>query len=236
MVSGASKGTTPTISVIIPAYREANRISHLVKAVCQENGVTEIFVVDGGSDDGTPEIATKAGAKVLLSGQLGRAYQMNYGAAQAKGDILHFIHADAQPPKGFTTDIQEAYLKGYPAGCFRSCFQTRNVFLLANSYFTRFKGLMFRGGGQTLFIDRELFEELGGYRDELRLMEEYDLISRIKRHEPFHVIQRDVMVSPRKYEEKGAFKVQLFYAILMLLFFMGFPQDRLIKLYKRLIH
>lgn len=67
MVSGASKRTTPTISVIIPAYREANRIHHLVKAMCRENGATEVLIVDGGRDDGTPEVATKSGANGVLS-------------------------------------------------------------------------------------------------------------------------------------------------------------------------
>lgn len=234
MVS-ADQGNPASLSVIIPAYREAQNIRSLVAYCKEQEGVDEVIVVDGGSDDGTVKEATNAGARVLNAPSRSRAIQMNTGAREAKAPILHFVHADASPPEGFPADIQRAYKAGYQAGCFRSRFDTNSKFLLANSFFTRFSGIIFRGGGQTLFVEAALFHRFGGYHESMKLMEEYELIQRIKRAASFRVIPRNVIVSARKYREKGNIKLQFSYACIFILFFLGFPQERLVRLYQWLI-
>lgn len=225
-----------TLSIIIPAFNEASRIGSLVTHLLNDGPfVKEVLVIDGSSNDETAQLAGNAGAKVYKAKKRGRAHQMNQGAFAAKGEVLHFVHADAWPPKGFSKSIKDAIEVGYKAGCFRSLFDTKNKFLLLNSFFTRFPGLIFRGGGQTLFITDELFQYLGGYDESLQLMEEYDLIRRIKRHTKFRIIPRNVLVSVRKYQENGTIRLQASYALIMILFFLNFNQNFLIRLYKRLI-
>jgi len=224
-----------SISAIIPAFEEAGLIQPLIKHLHGKEGVQEVLVVDGGSHDGTVCEAEQGGARVITVGKKGRASQMNAGAAEATGDILYFVHADAWPPASFAADVISEVLNGYLAGCFRSRFNTKNKFLLANSFFTRFRGIIFRGGGQTLFITKPLFEALGGYTEAVLVMEEYDLIQRIQQHHKFCVIPKNVIVSARKYQKKGRIRLQFSYALIFLLFLLRFPQKHMISVYKRLI-
>jgi Glycosyltransferases involved in cell wall biogenesis len=225
----------PFLSIIIPTYQEASFIGPLVSHCLHQPGVLEVIVVDAASPDGTAQLAKDHGADVHPAVKAGRAPQMNQGAEVARGPVLHFIHADSWPPDGFPEAIAHAVSQDYAAGCFRSRFVTANRFLLANSYLTRFRGIVFRGGGQTLFCTAELFRQVGGYNRQLMVMEEYDLIQRLKQHTTFRIIPQNVRVSIRKYQERGAVRLQLAYGLIFILFFAGVSQCRLISLYKRLI-
>lgn len=228
----------PPISIIIPTYNEAYFIPKLLPhlwAMDTENLIEEIIVVDAGSTDETRGLAASLGARVLNAPVKGRAQQMNFGAQNSRGKVLHFIHADAFPPKGFSSKVM-LHLGMAEAGCFRSLFNTKSRFLRFNSYFTRFSGTVFRGGGQTLFITRALFERLGGYCEQMRLMEEYDLIIRIKKHSKFIVIQQSVLVSDRDYEKHGNVLLQVKYACIFLLFFSGASHDTICKARRFLLH
>ena len=215
------------ISVIIPVVNEAEHLKKLLPLLYKEQ-LAEVIVVDGGSSDESKSICNYYNVK-LLSSERGRAKQMNKGAAEAEGDILHFIHADSIPPKGFAEDVLNTVSEQYRFGCFRSLFQTDSWFLRMNSYFSRFKGMMFRGGGQSLWIDNQFFHQLGGFDEKLKLMEEYDFIKRAKKHSDYKVIQKDMQVSASTYDENGNFKTQLVYALVMFAFFRGIHQDRLIR-------
>lgn len=170
-------------------------------------GVRELIVVDGGSTDNSRTVAEKAGAKVLASDR-GRAVQMNVGADAALGDVLWFVHADTRPPAQGAQKIVEVLSKGNDLGSFRFRFDSKRPLLRLNSWFTRFKALHFRGGDQAIFIKRNAFFLLEGYEHSMQIMEEYDLLQRAKaRGLKFALIQDDVVVSPRKYEENSYLRV-----------------------------
>ena len=218
------------ISIIIPVINEEENLEKLLPYL-KANGAEEIIVVDGGSTDKSKEVAEKFQVN-LISSAKGRAKQMNAGAQAAKGNILYFVHADSLPPKSFSSAILNHLNKTVQFGCFRSLFDTKNKFLRFNSYFSRFKGLMFRGGGQTLWITKELFNRLNGYDETLKLMEEYDFIKRASKISDYQVIQQDVLVSTRTYDDHGNFKTQLVYALVMFGFFRGIPQEKLLSFAK----
>ena len=225
------------ISIVIPVLNEEDCLGRLLphlKNADTAHLIKEIIVIDGGSKDRSCLIAQEAGATVIHSSKKSRAIQMNLGAKHATGSLLHFVHADAFPPTSFTSDIQQASVN-HPAGCFRSLFDTQNKFLKFNSYFTRFSGTLFRGGGQTLFIKKNLFDQLTGYDEELTLMEEYDFIQRIKQKGSFKVIQKDVLVSPRDYEKHGHFLLQAKYAIIFFFFFSGFSKQTVKQVHQKLV-
>ena len=86
------------VSIIVPVLNEAANLPSLLDQLLlhQRHGC-EVIIVDGGSEDGSADIATSAGFSVLQSPR-SRALQMNVGAARAIGDVLLFLHADTVLP------------------------------------------------------------------------------------------------------------------------------------------
>ncbi|MEZ0483115.1 TIGR04283 family arsenosugar biosynthesis glycosyltransferase [Fibrella aquatica] len=223
-----------TISVIIPAFNEAASIGRMVKTILShaQHQVAEILVIDGGSTDDTVALAQRAGATVLTSPRLGRAAQMNYGVQHATGEVLYFVHADVQIHPDFAHDIAEALATGYQAGRYRFRFDSDKVMLRVNNYGTRFGGLMSRGGDQTLFITRHLFDQLGGFNEHFVIMEDFDMIRRIEQQARFAVIPKDVVVSARKYEHNSWLRVQLANLTAVLLFTCKVSPTRIAHTYR----
>lgn len=225
------------ISIIIPTFNEEENIGALIRYLDKHGGtgLKEIIVVDGSSTDNTAFEANDAGAWVLETLQ-GRAAQMNYGAQNASGEILYFVHSDAFPPTTYIRDIEKAVAQDYPIGCFRFQFDSSNLLLRVNSYFTRFNKLWCRGGDQTLFITKDFFEELGGYNNELLIMEEYDLIERAMEVSDFHIIPKEVIVSARKYDNNNYLKVQFANLLAFNMFKMGVSPLIIKKTYQSLLN
>ncbi|NVO32708.1 TIGR04283 family arsenosugar biosynthesis glycosyltransferase [Hymenobacter lapidiphilus] len=229
----------PELSVIIPTYNEALHIAGLVQQLRQlapPGEAVEILVVDAQSPDGTATLAEAAGATVLHSPRPGRAAQMNYGAAHATGRILYFVHADVSICPEYETTIAQAVAVGHAAGCYRFRFDSAHPLLRINSYGTRFKGLMSRGGDQTLFITRELFGQLGGFNERFVVMEDFEIIQRIRRVASFYIVPQSVLVSARKYEQNGWLRVQLANLAAFMLYFMKVEPARIGRTYKALIN
>ena len=226
------------ISVIIPTYKEAPNIARVVEDLRRHDltGAVEVLVIDANSPDGTAEVARRAGATVLQSPRPGRAAQMNFGAAQASGDILYFVHADVGIHPGYVAAIQAAVGQGHEAGCYRFRFDSRHPLLRINSYGTRFPGIMSRGGDQTLFITRALFQQLGGFDEHFVIMEDFDIIVRIRRVASFVIIPQDVLVSARKYETNGWLRVQLANLTAFSLFFLKVSPGRIARTYKAMLN
>ena len=150
------------ISVIIPTYNEAAHIQSTIKKLRQYdegNYIKEIIVADGGSTDDTVCVAKAEMVRVVISQKKGRAAQMNYGASFATQKLMYFLHADTIPPKGFTSDIVNAFAKGYNAGCFMLSFDYNHWFLKANAWFTQFDVNAIRFGDQSLFVAKDIFEK-----------------------------------------------------------------------------
>ncbi len=225
------------ISVIIPTLNEAEVIGELIIfIVSNSNGfVGEVIVVDGNSADNTIEIAAQAGAKVLLSNKRSRAAQMNKGAQESIFDLLYFVHADVKLDKEFAKDIMEAIESGYDAGCYRYQFDSPRRILKVNAYFTRFNRIMCRGGDQTLFIRKNIFNSLRGFNEGYVIMEDYDLIQRIQKKFNFYIIPKNILVSARKYETNSWIRVQCANLTVFIMYFLRRPPEKMAWWYKRIL-
>lgn len=225
------------ISVIIPAYNEASCISATIEKVSSRgtDELGEIIVVDGGSTDETRALAKKAGAKVVEPSGKGRSVQMNYGAEQAQEEILYFLHADSIPPDQFDRKIVQAISMGYKAGCFQLTFDDDHWLLQWYAWFTRFDVDAFRFGDQSLFMSREAFNDVGGFREDHLLMEDNEMVRRIKRNYSFAILDDAVETSARAYREVGVVKLQLIFVLIYILYFMGFAQDFLVKIKRGIV-
>lgn len=225
------------LSVIIPAYNEEDFIVDTLWAVQKNSGelLHEILVVDGGSSDHTMAEAENAGAKVLTSPQKGRAAQMNYGAEQAQGEILYFLHADSKPPADFDQQVHRAIGNGFESGCFRLAFDASHFLLNFYSWCTRFNINAFRFGDQSLFIERDIFFEIGGFREDHLVMEDNEIVRRIKKKYSFTILDNAVETSARAYRKLGIVKLQLLFALIYLLYFLGVAQETLADIKRKAI-
>ena len=225
------------ISIIIPVLNEAENIPKLIQHLSLQsttNIIEEIIIVDGGSRDNTIEIAKLLTTKVINS-RKGRAIQMNLGAKHARGSILYFLHADSFPPSGFDRLIFQEIKNGNQAGCFKMKFDSNHWWLHLAGWFTKFNWKACRGGDQSLFITKELFEELQGYDENFIIYEDIDLINKLYAKNEFTVIQQPIITSARRYRKKGIVKLQTHFWMIYLKKFFGASANDLNNYYNKYI-
>lgn len=222
------------ISIIIPVFNEEATIAELLTFLSKCKGIDklEIVVVDGGSTDATAKVVSSFGVKFFESPQKGRASQMNYGAVQAKGEILYFLHSDTFPPKDFIEQIKRAVNKGYQSGCFRLSFDIPHPVLKFYSWFTQFDIDFFRFGDQSLFTERELFERAGGFDEKLLVMEDQELVKALKGQGKFKILEDRVITSARKYQKIGVIKLQVIFLMIVMLYYLGVNQITIAHFYR----
>jgi len=238
VLSPAAASLLVSISIIIPTYKEEGHIGRLLcylHAATQPDEALEILVVDAHSPDDTVTEAQQAGSRVVLSPRKGRAAQLNFGASQATGDILYFLHADTYPPAGFTHDIRAAVAQEAGAGCYRLAFDHPSWFLKANAWFTRFSPEVFRFGDQSLFVRREVFGQAGGYREDMVVFEDQEITRRLRRLAPFRVLPGPIVTSARKYRDNGVWRLQGIYYLITAMYRLGSSQQRMVDVYRTLI-
>ncbi len=226
------------ISIVIPTYNEADKIAGLVAFLRKEgkDKIAEIIVADGGSSDRTADLAKTAGALVECCPEPGRALQMNRGAAVATAEVLYFIHADTRPPASFAGDIERSIGEGFGCGRYRTVFDSSKPVLRVNSFFTRFDLFMCYGGDQTFFIRRDLFTRLGGFNNNMRIMEDYEIVQRAKRSSRYKIMQKGVLVSARKYHVNSWITVQKANYTIVRMYRKGASQDAMVNKYRELLN
>jgi rSAM/selenodomain-associated transferase 2/rSAM/selenodomain-associated transferase 1 len=230
-VVDASEADLNQISVIIPALNEAESIGSTV-ATAAEGKPLEIIVVDGGSSDRTAELAREAGAAVLFS-RAARSRQMNAGASAARGNVLLFLHADTFLPRGYSSlAAQHLRKSGVAAGAFR--FAVSHAF--AGSKFLewttnlRSRWLQLPYGDQGLFLRRSLFEELGGFAD-LPILEDYELVRRLRGCGRVITVREPVLTSARRWQRLGVLRASLINQWMIAGYHLGWPIKRLAEAY-----
>lgn len=233
------------LSIIIPTYNEEKGISKLLKHLQQAISgkiSCEIIIADGGSVDQTIEevssIKPQLSFNVItcVSSKKGRAIQMNYGASKAQGNIYYFLHADTYPPNNFDELILGQINSDIQSGSFRMKFDKNTLFFNFWSWFTRFKWNIASGGDQSLFISGKLFNKINSYDENWPIMEDIDIISRIKKSTKYIVIPSYVTTSSRKYDEIGAFKLQAIFVSLQVQRMLGKSPSSMFDYYNKKLY
>jgi rSAM/selenodomain-associated transferase 2 len=227
------------ISVIIPAHNEKENLQKLLPELSNlaSNHDVEVLVcLSRDTNDNSDKINGFKRLKHVSCSKKGRAVQMNDGAKTAKGNILVFLHADVKPPQNFFSDIKQTIDAGNDAGFFSYKFDKDNFFLKLNASFTTRDGIFTGGGDQCLFIKKEVFDKLGGFNENQVLMEDFEFFKRMKRKGvPYKIVNNDLIVSSRKYENNSYLRVNLTNFLLVLLFKVGYNPKSLKKLHNRLL-
>lgn len=220
-------------SIIIPTLDEARVIAALLAQLEPLRNGCEIVFVDGGSSDGTREAILDAGFR-LVDAPRGRGTQLNAGARASSGEILFFLHADSALPPDPLGEIRRA-MRGHRVGCFGVRFEPSSLLMLCCRLLSNFRcyvrRIMF--GDQGIFIDRDLFFEVGGFPD-LPLMEDYqfslDLRARGFRPAP---TRRRIATSSRRYGATPAsrIKTMLLMGRLRRMYREGTPVEEIARVY-----
>jgi len=196
----------PMVSVIIPVLDEERWLPACLDAVLpqvREMG-SEILVVDGGSSDSTRSVARQGRVRLITSAR-GRGLQMNTGAAQARGSLLVFLPADTRLPPGSLELLLDLDRTGSPqAGGFHQRFDHPRRLLRAVSALHNLRavvsGVIY--GDQVLFIRREIFMELGGFREDMN-MEDVEFGSRLRRRVRPRLLNLVATTSARRFDRAG---------------------------------
>ncbi len=190
-------------------------------------------MVDGGSQDDTNKIANSLGV-TIISSPPGRAVQMNKGAMLANGDILLFLHADTRLPPGYDVMIRTALQQpGTVAGAFslRIDAALLSLRLIEWGVNWRSRFLQMPYGDQAIFLTKEVFEKLGNF-PELPMMEDFEIMRRLKRIGRIAIIPVPVITSARRWLQKGVCKTTLINQIAISAYLLGVSPQRIVRWYR----
>ncbi len=221
------------VSVVIPTLDEADRLPALLDALRSEAELSEIIVADGGSTDGTPELAARLGAKIVIS-ERGRGQQLRAGAALSRGEILLFLHADSIFPFGGLRALCAALDRDprAPGGNFRVVFDGDSRFArgLTMAYpWLRYFTLYYGDSG--IFVRRAVYDAIGGIKP-IPIMEDYDFVRRLERAGPTCRIEDPPLTtSSRKFAGRRASAIVWGWVMVHVLYWLGFSPERLARLY-----
>ena len=218
------------LSIIIPTRNEEAHIERTLLPLLSVPNV-EVLVADGGSEDATVEIAQNLGVRVLQT-RPGRGRQMNAAAAQARGEVLLFLHADTRLPAEFQKQAREVLEQGAIAGAFRLRIDERGRLLRIVEWGANFRSrvLQMPYGDQTLFLKAETFYQLGGFQN-WPLMEDYEFCRRLRRHGKIRLAPAAVMTSARRWRRLGAIRTTLRNQLCVAGYLAGISPQRLAQWY-----
>ena len=227
-----------SLSVIIPVFNEAQNIKRLLDYLIEnkhDDVPTEVIVVDGGSRDGSVEIVSEIASKNkdlhILKSEKGRAKQMNMGAKKAKYKILYFLHADTFPPKNYNKIISKHIGNGASSGCFKMKFDSQHWWLVISGWLTHFNLKICRGGDQSLFVTKEVFNQLNGYDENYLVYEDNHFIAKLYKQHKFIVLPHWVTSSARRYKSNGVWQLQYHFLIIHLKWYFGASAKQLENYY-----
>ena len=225
------------VSVIIPLINEESFVERCITILQEriQEKTTEVIFVDGGSTDQSVLLLASSPFKLIKS-SAGRAVQMNRGAKEARNLILYFLHIDSIPPLGFDRIINEEIKKGTTAGYFQMRFDHHHWALQLAGYFTQFNLPFCRGGDQSLFIQKQLFQQMEGFKEHYPICEDNEFTDRLYREGTFKVLPPILISSARRFKQNGVLYTQFIHGVVHLLRALGTSPTRLQRFYKRYIH
>ena len=233
MAGDLVKSPRMPFSIIVPVFNEAPLLRPFLAHLRERAAAAEIIVADGGSYDGTADLARGLCDRLVLS-KRNRAIQMNAGARAAHGDILWFVHVDAEIPWGCLDEIErimdDPKVSG---GFFRIRLPQDPVYRLTDS-FAHYAGLLLRMrcGDHGIFCRRTTFLDIGGF-PEVPLMEDVEFFRRLRRIGRVTCSHKRILASPRRYETIGPLRLTVAYGCIATLYNFGVPPSKLASIYKR---
>jgi rSAM/selenodomain-associated transferase 2 len=221
------------ISVIIPTLNEEATLAQCLEMIIR-TGVEECIVADGGSSDDTNKVALSYDVNFLIAVG-GRSAQCNAGAAQARGRILCFLHADTKLPEDWKCQVHQVIDdQGCLGGAFRFGLEgdrlAWRIIEAGVNWRSRWLGLPY--GDQAIFVRHDVFSSLGGFKF-MPFMEDVDFVFRLKKCGPIGLAHGRAITSPRRWKEEGLFSTTLRNYVALLGYAIGIRPTTLYRWYVR---
>lgn len=222
------------LSIVIPTLNEAAGVVGALEALQPLRAAGhEVVVIDGGSDDGTPDLAAPLADRVANAPR-GRAAQMNAGARIAGGDVLLFLHADTRLPARADRVVLDGLAgSGRAWGRFDVRIDGRHPLLRLVSALmngrSRWTGIA--TGDQAVFVRRDAFAAVGGFPP-VPLMEDVALSAALKRVSRPLCLHERVTTSGRRWESHGVVRTIVLMWWLRMRYFLGTSPERLAEIYR----
>lgn len=226
------------LSIIIPCVDSLDVVQAFVPGILRNisnNFKTELIFVDAFEREDVRDYVVEKGFIYAFSNKARRSVQCNTGAEIAKGQIYFFLHIDSVVPSHFDGRIIQSIGNGFESGCFRLEFDFQSRFLNFFAWFTQFKWTIARGGDQGLYVRREVFEEIGGYKNAWQIMEDVDIARKLLKRKKFDILKPAIITSARKYERVGVFKLQGLFAVITVFYWMGISNKTIFEFYRKYI-
>jgi rSAM/selenodomain-associated transferase 2 len=223
------------ISVILPTLNERAYLPATLRNLYhQDPPPDEVLVVDGGSEDGTQQIAQNAGT-LLYCTEKSISAQMNLGATQACGNLLLFLHADCRLEQKAISDLLQCMNeKKVVGGAFKLELCGDRPLLdrylsWSGSWNARQSQIYL--GDHGIFCRRSIFLEAGGFPD-VHLMYEFELMRKLRMRGKLVQLNKKCYASARRFQRNGYWKTILLMRSLRTFYRLGLPITRLQQIYR----
>lgn len=230
-----------SVSIIVPVRNENQQTLYQLQDLIQIDDALEIIIVDASDQMVTVNTLQRLAADqkhvhLIQSERTGRAVQLNLGSAQARGDILWFIHADTAVPKNGIRKIRKKLANHHRWGRFDVEFNSSAYLmkLVAWSMNLRSSITGMCTGDQAIFVDRKIFELVGGY-PELDIMEDIALSKILRKTQSAARIRTPVITSARRWEQNGYCRTIGKMWLMRLLYYFGVSPATLAKMYRQVV-
>lgn len=200
-----------SIQVIIPAWRDKIELERTLPCLISVCSKQNILIVFGEADKDSEELAQRHGVSWMRAQSKGRARQMNEAAAHSESSVLIFVHADSVLPEKALASIGNALADGCVGGAFSRRFEPTGMFLRWTCWLADRRGqwLGWFLGDQCIFVRRDVFNKLGGFKD-WNIFEDLDFSRRMSQFGKTRLIRPGVLSSARRFEKRGAVRQTIY--------------------------
>jgi rSAM/selenodomain-associated transferase 2 len=192
----------------------------------------EVIVADGHSEDNTLSLAQKAGA-LTFSCPRGRGKQMNAAARLALGENLLFLHADTSLPSGWSKELLKLLATPHTvagAFSFKLDISSPGLWLIEKTVALRCLLASLPYGDQALFLKTDLFRSVGGFKEQ-PIMEDWDLIKRLKKKGKIKISSLPAVTSARRWQNLGLWRTTLVNYLIPAMYMLGASPDICYRIY-----
>jgi hypothetical protein len=233
--TGESRLMRPLVSLIVPVWNDDELVADLVGRLPLTPEIAEWVVVAVQPGEKLCQLHRHGRVRLIACDKPSRGRQMNAGAAEARGLLLCFHHADSElRPEHLEALAKTARNEAIPGGAFHRYFDDRRTIVVWWEGLLRrlnsFAGPLF--GDQSIFVRSSVFVRLGGFAD-IPLMEDLEFSRRLRRLGGIVLLDPPLWSSPRRFRRQGNWLTTLLNVLFIGLFYLGVDPSTLHRWYYR---